>query len=213
MEIVTVNDNKEFIEHSRKFPYLTTYVGIDKKLQVPILEAQRELQIADPRQLYPQPSYFHITLKEIGSLGASVKVDTLPKIIKAVQTVSGRNASFPLKLNGVGMFSDVIYARVSEGADNIRKLHMSLAEGLGNLAVKGRYDGENMLPHLTLVQFSTKDVEQLLRKARQLENRPIVSMVVEKITLVKSFPYRFFGTAKEKDSVNEEITSFDLRRK
>jgi len=68
-----------------------------------------------------------------------------------------------------------------------------------------------MIPHVTLLQFLTKDVDPLLRQVRQTTPLEDLSMEVDKITLVKSYAYRLLGTYEERNNVNEEIDTFDLR--
>ena len=94
MDIVTVDESKEFYENSKKFPYLTVLLKIPEELWTPIVDIQKELQSIDPRQLYCPLSYFRVSLKEIGGLGLTVNERDLPKIEKAIEKVASSNRSF-----------------------------------------------------------------------------------------------------------------------
>jgi 2'-5' RNA ligase len=210
MDILTNDDSMEFYENSRKFPYLCVLLKIPEELWRPLLSVQRELQSIDPRQLYCPPSYFHITLKEIGGLGSTVNEKDLPKIRSAIEKVADMNSGFRVDFGELKTFPSVIYLSITEGVSAIRKLHLDLIRELYGLAVKGPFEGPDMIPHLTLLLFMTKDVEPLLRHVQEMKPLEELSIHVEEITLVKSHSYRLFGSDNERDVVNEEMASFRL---
>jgi len=81
-----------------------------------------------------------------------------------------------------------------DGIDQIRKIHLDLIRELGGLAAKGPFEGPDMIPHVTILQFVSKDVEPLLRYVRDSGQVDGLSMEVDKITLVKSHAYKMLGT-------------------
>ena len=209
MQIQTVSESKDFYENSKKFPYLTVLLKIPESLWLPIVAVQEELQRIDPRQQDRPPSYFHITLKEIGGLGSTVNETDLPRIKKAIEKVASSNRSFRLDFGPLAIFPSVVYLSVRNKIDEIRKIHLDLIRKLGDLAIKGPFEGPEMIPHVTLLEFVTTDVEPLLRYVRVTDLVDGLSMEVDKLTLVKSYSYRLFSTSEERDHVNEDIASFD----
>jgi 2'-5' RNA ligase len=82
----------------------------------------------------------------------------LPKIIKALERVGRENKTFLVEFGNLGIFPDAVYLGVENGIDELRALHLSLVSELGDLAVRGRFEGSQMIPHLTLLHFKSKDV-------------------------------------------------------
>ena len=135
----------------------------------------------------------------------------LPKIKTAIERVANKNTSFQVDFDKLEIFPSVIYLSVRNGVDAIRKIHLDLIHELGSLAVKGPFEGSDMIPHLTLLLFTTRDVQTLLHHVQEMQSLQNLTMPVEEITLVKSHSYRLFGSKDERNLVNEEVASFRLR--
>lgn len=99
---------------------------------------------------------------------------------------------------------------MGRGANKIRKLNKRLVEELDDLVMHSEYDGESMKPHVTLLHFGVGDVEPLLRKARSLATDSMEEMVVREIKVAKWYPYRLFGTRKERENVREALATYGL---
>jgi len=211
MDILINDDNREFYENSRKFPYLCVLLKIPEEQWRPLVTIQDELLRIDRRQMNCPPSYFHISLKEIGGLGSYVNKNDLPKIKIAIEKVADMNAGFRVDFGELKIFPSVIYLSVRDGVNAIRKIHLDLIRELGAFAVKGPFEGPDMIPHLTLLLFKTRDVEPLLRHVQRMKPLEELSMSVGEITLVRSHSYRLFGSNEERNIVNEEMASFRLR--
>jgi 2'-5' RNA ligase len=210
MDIQIYDDSREFYESSAKFPYLCVLLKIPEDLWQPLITIQDELKSIDHRQLYCPPSYFHISLKEIGGLGSYVNKDDLPTIKTIIEKVASMNTSFRVDFGELKIFPSVVYLSVRDGVDAIRKIHLDLVRELGSLAVKGPFEGSGMIPHLTLLLFTTRDVEPLLLRVQEMKSSEVLPMPVEEITLVKSHPYRLLGSKDEGNVVNEKVASFRL---
>jgi len=192
-------------------PYLTVLVKIPEESYPPISLIQQDLERIDARHVPSPPSYLHITLKVIGSLGGSIKESRVPKIIEAIARVANKHKRFAVDFAGLGIFPDVIYLRIEEGTQELKKIHLSLLDELKGLAVGARFEGPDMIPHVTLLHFATKDIEPLVSHATALRNVKVPSIEVSEITLVKSHTYRLLEDNELlRGSVLEKVASFML---
>ena len=141
MEIVTVDQSKEFYEKSRIYPYLTALLKIPEELGTSLISIQQELQSIDSRQLLCPPSYFHVTLKEIGGLGSTVNERDLPRIKIAIEKVARSNQRFRLSFGELRIFPSVVYLSLRDGIEEIRKIHLGLIRELGAIAIRGPFEG------------------------------------------------------------------------
>ena len=167
----------------------------------------------DSRQVYAPSSYLHVTVKELGWLGEDVQKEDLPAILDVIEEVASEKAPFDLGVEGVGIFPSVIYGRVRKGAAEIRRMNLELVERLGKRAIQSKYDGQSMLPHVSIAHFTTKDVEPLIEETRRLTARFVGEMRVREIQVKRSYPHRLFevphGVSK-RGVVNEPLASFRL---
>jgi 2'-5' RNA ligase len=213
MEVVTAAQNREWYEKSRLIPYLTTYIRLPASLVKRVRRVQDELWDTDSRQIYPPESYLHITVKEFGWLGESIKTEDVPKVLDTVELVASNQRPFDIGIDGVGIWPNVIYGEVRKGADEIRELHMKLIKELGDRVTRSKYDGEAMHPHVSMVHFATQDVEPLLRKARSMAARSMGEATVGELQVVKSYPHRLFDSPREQERVNELVATFRFERR
>ena len=166
----------------------------------------------DSRHVYSPSSYLHVTVKELGWLGKNISKDNLPFVLKVIKGVAREQSSFDLSLDGVGVFPSVIYGKVGKGAEEIRRMNTKLLQRLGERAIQSTYDGENMIPHVSIAHFSEQDVEPLLGKARELHTLSIGKMNVQEIQVKRSYPHRLFAKPHGARSVavNEPLAAFRL---
>jgi 2'-5' RNA ligase len=215
MRITTVNQHRRWYERSRRAPYLAAYVRPSPSLARKVCDVRDTLRALDPSQIYSPWSYLHVTVKELGWLGDDVKKKTLPSILEVIRDVASEHAPFDLDVEGVGIFSDVIYGRVGRGADEIRRINTELVERLGGKVIRSKYDGRRMKPHVSIAHFTTRDVEPLLGKARELEERFMGKMRVREIKVKKWYPHRLFENRHgiRPMVVNEPLAAFELGRR
>jgi 2'-5' RNA ligase len=212
LEVIIAGQNQEWYRKSYRTPYLTTYVRLSPALVRKVCKVRDILRRVDSRQIYSPSSYLHVTLKELGWLGEEIRKEKLPDALRIVREVASEQAPFDLEVEGIGIFPDVIYGRVGRGVDEIRRMNAKLVQRLGDGAIRRWYDGENMKPHVSMVHFTTRDVEPLLGKAKELENRFVGKMKVREIQVKKSYPHRLFEkqTGVRPRVVNEPLTAFEL---
>ena len=192
-------------------PYLTVLVKIPEERHSAISLIQRDLERIDARHVPSPPFYLHITLKVIGGLGGSIQESRLPKIIEAIARAASKHKRFTVDFVGLGIFPDVIYLRIKEGTQELRKIHLSLLDELKGLAARARFEGPDMIPHVTLIHFATKDIEPLVSYANALENVNVPAIEVSEIALVKSHSYRLLEDDETlRGSVLEKVASFTL---
>ena len=123
-----------------------------------------------------------------------------------------KNKRFRVDISGLGIFPDVIFLKIKQGREPLKAIHISLIDALQGLAVAGRFEGQDMIPHVTLLHFSTRDVDSLASYAETLNIPPLSPIEISEITLVKSHSYRLLeidGTIRE--SVLEKVAAFTLR--
>jgi 2'-5' RNA ligase len=211
MRIITAEDNKEFYSKLSQLPYLTTLIPISEGLDKELGMIQEQLRSIDHRQIYHHPSYFHITIKEIGWLGEEIEEENLTEIKGKVEEVASTTRPFFLTLRGLNIWPTVIYAEVQEGREQVRQLHLKMRrEPRGYTVADSTYEGEMMHPHVTIATFAVGDADRLIQEARLFETRNIGRMKVDKIWLVKTVPHRVSGKSEERASFLEEIASFPL---
>lgn len=213
MDVVLTERHQKWIEKSRLMPYLVAYIRSSPSLARRAFKIGTKLRAVNSRYVFLPERDMHITLKEFGFLGDDVKPKNFSKVLATVEDIASKSKPFKIRVGGVGIFPSVIYGRIEKGASEIRELNRKLVKELGDLVMHSEYDGENMKPHITLLHFAVGDVEPLLRKARSLAANSIGEMVVREIQVAKWYPYRLFGTKRERESVREILATYKLGRR
>ncbi|MGC8948256.1 MAG: RNA 2',3'-cyclic phosphodiesterase [Thermoprotei archaeon] len=107
----------------------------------------------------------HFTLRFLGEIEQSL-VETIRNSLKSVSF-----NPFNIHLKGVGAFPSfhkprVVWIGVSEGAENLMKLHSTINEILKNLHI--RLEEEEFTPHLTIarVKYPNRELPHILNELK-----------------------------------------------
>ena len=205
MDVVTTTKKEKWIEKSRKVPYLVAYIKPSTSLARRAFSIERELRAVDSRHTFLPEACLHITLKEFGFLGDDVEPGNLPRVLDAVKRVASKQGPFSVSVGGVGIFPSTIYGRVENGAEEIRGMNGKLVDELDGMVIRTPYDRENFKPHISLLHFGVKDIAPLLKKAESLASKTVGDMIVRNVHVAKWYPYRLFGTKREREKVREPL--------
>jgi 2'-5' RNA ligase len=210
MKISPIDLHSEAIRESRKHPLLVALAFLSKDLLGPVIEVQEHLRKLDSRHIYHPSNTLHITIKPMGSLGGRIKQQNLSKILDNSRKVASEAKAFDVTLQGLACFPDVLYAKIVEGRREIVQLNKSLAKNLKGMVDQDQYEGDQMVPHVTLATFTTSDVRDLLKEVRRANQLKIGKMTVEKIVVVKAYLHRYYGPERERANSFEKIAEFPL---
>ncbi len=112
-------------------------------------EAQKGLVSTDADLKLVEPGNIHITVRFLGN----ITPDTAERIFEEMKKV--QFAPFDVRIHGVGAFPNARYARVlwagiTEGADQLRSIFNQLETGLSHLGFAP--DPKGFSPHLTIAR-------------------------------------------------------------
>ena len=210
MKISPINLQSKAIRESRKYPFLVALVFLSKDLVGSVIEVQEHLKKLDSRHIYHPSNTLHITIKPMGPFGLRIKEQNLSKILDNSRRVASECKSFEVKLQGLAYFPDVLYAKIAKGRREIIQLNKSLAKNLRGTVDQGQYEGDHMIPHVTLATFTASDVHDLLKEIRSANQLKIGKMTIEKIVVVKANLHRYYGREGERENSFEKIAEFPL---
>lgn len=211
MRIAPINLRDEAIEASRNHPFLVGLTFLSREMQRPAKRIQEHLQRTDPRHIYHPANTFHITIKPLGSLGVQVQKRNLGEIVRVFKTVTSEFKPFEVVLEGLAVFPTAVYARVTDGAEEIVQLNKVLSEHLNGMAVHGRFEGNNMIPHVTLATFAAQDVERLLAEVDNARRQKVGRMKVDQLVVAKASLYRYYGPPSGRAKAFEKVAVFPLK--
>lgn len=209
-EITPVNLHGKEIASSDRHPLLVGLALIPTDLQRSLARIQERLRKVDSRHIYTHPATFHITIKPMGTLGDQVKQKNLSKIIEVTRSVTSRMKPFEVGLEGLSIFPDVIYVKVTDGKEGIVRLNETLALNLRDMVTHGKHEGVNMIPHVTLAHFMASDVDNLLTEARSVSTLKFGRMNLDRITLVRASLGKYFGPQRMRARAFEKVAIFSL---
>ena len=214
MEIAPIpaSQLKAWYTKSRKAPNLTAFVGISPPLARRICGVRDTLRRVDPRHIFALSRHLHVTVKELGWLGEDVKQDRLMNVLDVIREVAGGEPPFELEVAGVGVFPTVIYCKIGRGSEQVRRMNSELVERLGSEAASGPYDGEKMVPHVTVAHFIAPDAGPLIREAGRLANHAVGRMRVTEVGVRKWYPHRLFERPRPSGKMYEPLATFALGR-
>ncbi len=192
-------------------PFLVLVTMVAKQLHPEILRLQAELRTVDPRQTYHVSQYFHITVKLLGWLDKRIRAEDLPRIHEIVEKEIQSVDTFNVGLRGLSTFPDVAFVKVEDPNLNLRRLNKRLLGALGDQAVSDPYEGDNYTPHVTVATFSTRDVQNLIKKAGELSEASVGKMEVAEVKMVEFHPQLAYGKSEEQASALRSIRSFRLK--
>ncbi|MCE4627825.1 MAG: RNA 2',3'-cyclic phosphodiesterase [Desulfurococcales archaeon] len=166
---------------------LRVFIAIDVEdpLLLSRLERVKEAVIATGAPMKPvETQNLHITLRFIGEVPRS----TVEEIAGLLKTLSFK--PFRIKLQGLGAFPSptrprVVWVGVSEGAEELERLHGEIEKGLSGLGI--RPDRQRFHPHLTLARIKgSRNIHRLARLIAELQDVEIGEMLVDRIRLKRS---------------------------
>jgi len=210
MKIVPENMHSEAITSSDRHPLLVSLSLIPADLRNSLIRVQRRLMKADSRHVYTHPATFHITIKPMGTLGDQVEPKNMAKIKEVTRSVTAQMKPFEVSLEGLSTFPNVIYVKVAEGKEGIIRLNETLARNLKEMVTHGKYEGANMIPHVTLAHFVASDVDSLLAEVRSASLLKFGRMNLDKITLVRVSLRKYFGLQRMRARAFEKVGAFSL---
>lgn len=210
VEIVTASELRDWYKRSYGTPYLAAAIKVSPQLARKLCEVRDELRRVDPRHVYSPSSYFHVTVKELGWLGAEVKEESLSGILNVFREVAAHQPPFELEVVGTGIFPSVVYGRVGVGAAEVRRMNAELARLLAGEVAPTKYDGVGMVPHVTLAHFAARDVGPLLDRAGKLATHFIGRMTVREIEVRKWYPHRLFEGRRHRSKLSYLVAGFEL---
>jgi 2'-5' RNA ligase len=144
----------------------------------------------------------------MGFVGTQVKERNVRRILQCIKDVALSTRPFDVRLDGLSAFPDVVYAKVTSGDDDIVRLNESLAESLKGMVIQGKYEGRDMIPHVTLAHFTTSDVDELLAEVRRAGKLKIGEFRLDEFTVVKVSLKRYFGPRDARASSFDRVASF-----
>lgn len=129
-----------------------TFIAVDigEEIRDNAIALQQSLARTGASVKWVSPESMHITVLFLGE----VDDRSLHEICRAVREIAARQASFALRISGVGAFPSprrpkVAWAGIVEGAEELRRLHAALDEKLFDLGCY-RKEERDFTPHLTL---------------------------------------------------------------
>jgi 2'-5' RNA ligase len=175
-------------------------------------QLQRELRGVDPRQLYPDPSTFHVTVKGLGQLGDKLKPEKLDSVLERVGRILSSCKMFDVEFVGVGMFPTSVYIQVGKGSEVLRAINKKLCVELGGEVDVSQYDGDSFLPHVTVATFNSRDVSALKSKidGGDYANRSFGSAAVLELEAVEVRMHLALASEEVQSKAFSYIRSFPL---
>jgi len=183
---------------------------LSEELRHSVVKVQDELKREDPHHIFHPATSFHITIKPVGSIGTHINEGDLGTIMEGFRRVVSKFGGFDISLEGLGAFSDVVYARVQTGREQIIELNKKLSDNLRGIVTQGIYEGDAMVPHVTLTTFTTSDVDSLMTEVRRRESQFIGRMEVKDVAIIKVFLNRYYGNEKERGRAFEPLETIHL---
>ncbi len=211
MKIAPINLRSEAIRASRMHPLLVGLALLPETLQKSVTNVQENLRRINARHIFHPAVTLHITVKPVGTLGVQVDRKDLDRIKMAFYRVSSEFEAFEVALEGLAVFPDVVYAKVTDGREDIIELNKALAESLGDLAVKWEYDGDRMIPHVTLATFTAPAIGDLLADVKKADHLAIGRMTLNCVHLVTVYLNRYYGSESDRATAFRKVGVFQLR--
>ena len=159
-------------------------VDVDSNLSSKIQEVQKELKKTHAPLKMVEPENLHFTFKFFGDISSS----QAQQIISVTEEKLENYHSFPLHIQGTGVFPNMGYMRVVwlgiEDPQSFSKLQRDLDQEFVKMGFKKE---RSYIPHLTIARVKgPKNKELLADTIKKLQEIEIGNMIVEKLVLKKS---------------------------
>ena len=175
------------------------------------MSVQKELRSSDPRQLYSNPSTFHIPIKGLGYLEEELDKNKYETVLMKIKEIVSEFDPFEIELRGLDAFPTSVYAKVGDG-EKLKEINERILEELKGDIETSRFDANEFVPHVTLATFNTKDVSVILEKIRSPDFRDMEfgSMGVFEIEAVQLNLILALGPEETQENAFTHIRSFWL---
>jgi len=193
----------------------TIYAGliyrIPPRLWRPLISVQKELKSIDPRQLYSNPSTFHVPIKGLGYLGDELDRNKYESVLLRIKEIISEVDPFEIEIRGLDAFSTSIYARINDNG-KFKEINERILEELKGDVESSRFDASEFVPHVTLATFNTKDVAKVMDKitSPEMSDREFGSAGVFEIEAVQMNLILALGPEETQDNSLSHIRSFWL---
>ncbi len=161
-------------------------VDIDDDVLRGKLARVRDYLVGTKAELKPVATEnIHITLRFIGEISLSKVNEICDALTKELIF-----KPFKIKVEGLGVFPNihrprVIWAGVSQGAEELNKLHEIIERTLRRLRIPPA--SERFVPHITLARVkSSRNIHSLVKAIEQFINTEFGEMVVDKVKVKRS---------------------------
>jgi 2'-5' RNA ligase len=170
-------------------PRTRTFIAVETSAEIRAraVALQESLAKTGAEVKWSSPETMHITLLFLGE----VDDRELHAVCRAVQEVAATEPTFSLSVSGVGAFPTprrpkILWAGITEGADELRRLYGKLEEKLLDLGCY-RKEERGYTPHLTLGRTRGEaDGYTLARELPKLLNWDGGRMVVDEVVVYGS---------------------------
>ncbi|MDA4112127.1 MAG: 2'-5' RNA ligase family protein [Thaumarchaeota archaeon] len=170
MQVTPISDYWNQILNTGDTDYAGLIYRVPPRLWRSLISVQNELKGLDERQLYTNPSTFHVPIKGLGYLGEKLDRSEYEFVLSKVRDIVSEIDPFEVTVRGVDAFSSAIYAAVEDGG-NFKKINKAINESLRGKVDRSPFDDEEFVPHVTIATFATRDVTPLLEKIKKQEIR------------------------------------------
>lgn len=211
MEVTPIREYWNDILSSGDTIYAGLIYRIPPRLWRPLILVQKELKSADPRQLYSNPSVFHVPIKGLGYLGDELDRNRHEAVLMKIKEIVSEVDPFEIAIRGLDAFPTSIYAKI-EDKGKFKEINERILEELRGDVESSRFDASEFVPHVTLATFNTKDVSKLLEKIRspEMRDRDFGAAGVFEIEAVQMNLILALGPEETQDSALSHIRSFWL---
>lgn len=211
MEVTPIREYWDSILSSGDTVYAGLIFRIPPRLWRPLISVQNRLRSVDPRQLYSNPSTFHVSVKGLGYLEDEVDRDKYETVLHKIKKIASEFSPFEVSLKGVDAFPTAIYAKVVDGG-RFKEINERILKELDGEVERSRFDAKEFVPHVTLATFNTKDVSALLGaiNSEEMRNFEFGSAGVFEIEAVRVNLIFALGPQETQDSAFSYIRSFWL---
>jgi len=211
MEVTPIRDYWNEILSSGDTIYAGLIYRIPPRLWRPLVLVQKELKLLDPRQLYSNPSIFHVPIKGLGYLGDKLDRNKYESVLLKIKEIVSEVDPFEIEIRELGAFSTSIYAGINDKG-KFKEINERILEELRGDVESSRFDASEFVPHVTLATFNTKDVSSILEKIRspELRGKDFGSAGVFEVEAVQMNLILALGPEETQDNSLSHIRSFWL---
>ena len=187
MEVTPISEYWGQILSSGETVYAGLIYRVPPRLWRPLQNVQRSLKTIDSHQLYTNPCNFHVPVKGLGYLGQEIDRISYEKNLSVIEKIISEIEPFQVRIAGLDIFPTGVYAKVEDGG-KFKEINEKISAELKGRVDQSAYDSESYVPHITLVSFNNRDVDQLLRKVKseEMQNLEFGSAGVFEIEVVRT---------------------------